>query len=362
MAAAHIVPLIVLGVGGVGRALLRQMIANRRLHTERYGVHLSIVALADSQGAVVEPNGLSDETLQLIEQHKAQGTPLAETPYGYYASDARAIVDVAGRDRAIVVDCTATEAVIPALEMALDRGYGVVLANKKPLTGPMALFRRLTASGRLRHEATVGAGTPIIATLEALLRSGDEVKRIAGALSGTLGFLMTQLESGCPFSVAVHQAHEMGYTEPDPRDDLSGLDVARKALILARMLDWDLELADVAVEPLFPPSLASGTVDEFLAGLRAFDAELADRMQFTQGKGQTLRYVAEVAGGRCVVGLCPVSVDSPLGRLRGSDNLAEFHTRWYTPDPLVLQGRGAGVEATAAGVLSDIVALARCMR
>ncbi len=362
MAAAHVVPLIILGVGGVGRALLRQVIASRQLHMERFGVRLSIVALADSQGAVVEPGGLSDETLQAIEQLKSRGTPLAETPHGTYASDARAIVDVAGSDHAIVVDCTAAEAVIPALEMALDRGYGVVLANKKPLTGPMALFRRLTASGRLRYEATVGAGTPIIATLEALIRGGDEVRRITGAFSGTLGFLMTRLQAGHPFSAAVRQAHEMGYTEPDPRDDLSGLDVARKALILARLLGWDLELTDVAVEPLFPPSLAPGTVDDFLAGLGALDADLAGRVQAAHRAGQVLRYAAEVADGRCVIGLCSVPVDSPLGRLRGSDNLAEFHTRWYTPDPLVLQGRGAGADATAAGVLSDVVALAQCMR
>ncbi len=355
-------PLIVLGVGGVGRALLRQVIASRRLHMERFSVRLSIMALADSQGAVVEAKGLSDEVLQAIERLKAQGIPLAETPYGYYASDARAIVDVAGRDQAIVVDCTAAEAVIPALEMALERGYGVVLANKKPLTGPSALFRRLTGSGRLRYEATVGAGTPLIATLEALLRGGDEVRRIAGALSGTLGFLMTQLEAGGAFSAAVRQAYEMGYTEPDPREDLSGLDVARKALILARTLGWELELADVAVEPLFPSPMASGTVDDFLAGLSALDAEMAGRVRAAHESGQALRYTAELADGRCVVGLRSVPRESPLGRLQGSDNLAEFHTRWYAPDPLVVQGRGAGADVTAAGVLADIVALAWCMR
>lgn len=362
MAVAHVVPLIVLGVGGVGRALLQQVIASRRLHMERFGVYLSIVALADSQGAAVEGKGLSDEMLRAIGQLKAQGASLAETPYGYYASDVRAVVDIAGRDHAIVVDCTATEAVIPALEMALDRGYGVVLANKKPLTGPMALFRRLTGSGRLRYEATVGAGTPIIATLEALLRGGDEVQRIVGAFSGTLGFLMTRLEAGHPFSAAVRQAHEMGYTEPDPRDDLSGLDVARKALILARMLGWDLELRDVAIESLFPPSLATGTVNDFWARLSALDAELASRVQTAHEAGQALRYTAEIADGRCTVGLRSVPMESPLGRLQGSDNLVEFHTQWYTPDPLILQGRGAGVDVTAAGVLSDIVTLAWCMK
>lgn len=358
----RVVPLIILGIGGVGRALLRQMVACRSWHRARFGLHLSVIALADSQGAAVEPKGLSDEALQAIEQLKAQSVPLAETPYGYHTSDACAMVDGVGRDGTIVVDCTAAETVIPALEMALERGYGVVLANKKPLTGPITLFRRLTASGRLRYETTVGAGTPIIAALEGLLRGGDEVRRIVGAFSGTLGFLMTQLEEGHPFSTSVRRAYEMKYTEPDPRDDLSGLDVARKALILARTLGWELELADVAVEPLFPPSLASGTVEDFLTGLSTLDADLAYRMQMARQTGQVLRYTAEIADGHCVVGLYAVSKDSPLGRLRGSDNLAEFHTRWYTPAPLVLQGRGAGVEATAAGVLSDIVALVQCTK
>jgi len=343
----------------VGRALLRHIIANRDFHAARFGLRLQIVALVDSTGAVAEPQGLQDETLQEIEQAKAQGTPLVETPYGYHASDARAIVDVAGTDRAIVVDCTASDAVIPALELALERGYGAVLANKKPLTGSMALFRRLTGSGRLRYETTVGAGTPMIATLESLIRSGDAVRRIRGIFSGTLGYLMSELQSDRPFSVAVRQAYQMGYTEPDPRDDLGGMDVARKALILARMLGWGLELDDVAVEPLFPPDMAEGSVDAFLAGLTVLDKAFAQRVEEAHGQGCTLRYVAEIADGRCSVGLQSVPMDSPLGRLRGSDNLAEFHTRWYSPSPLVIQGRGAGVEATAAGVLSDIVALAQ---
>ncbi len=362
MSAIHTVPLIVFGVGGVGRALLRQIVASRRLHAERFGVRLQVVALADSRGAVVEPDGLGDEALRAIEQLKAQGTSLAETPQGYLATDTRAIIDGAGTDGAIVVDCTATDAIIPALEMALDRGYGIVLANKKPLTGPLDLFRRLTASGRLRHEATVGAGTPIIATLEGLIRSGDEVRRITGAFSGTLGYLMTGLQAEEPFSATVRQAYRMGYTEPDPRDDLSGMDIARKALILARMLGWELELTDITVEPLFPVSMAGGTVGDFLTRLDALDQAFAERAAAAWAAGQALRYAAEIADGRCTVGLRPVPADSPLGRLQGSDNLAEFHTRWYHPNPLVIQGRGAGVDVTAAGVLSDIVTLAQYMR
>jgi homoserine dehydrogenase len=340
---------------------VRQIVASRRLHADRFRVDLKVVALADSSGAVVEPHGLNDDALRAIERFKRDGTPLAQTPFGYLASDAAGIIDVAGDAGAIVVDCTATESVIPALEMALNQGYGIVLANKRPLTGPLATFHRLTASGRLRHEATVGAGTPVIATLDMLIRSGDEVRQIVGAFSGTLGYLMTELQAGRPFSEAVRQAHHLGYTEPDPRDDLSGLDVARKALILARMLGWQLEMADVTVEPLFPASLAEGTVEEFLQSVSELDRPFAEMVTAAQKQGEVLRYVATVAGGECTVGLRAVAVTSPVGRLQGNDNLAEFHTRWYSPHPLVLQGRGAGADATAAGVLSDLVTLAQYM-
>jgi homoserine dehydrogenase len=355
------VPLILLGMGGVGRAFVRQVVASRRRHAERFAVHLQVTALMDSGGAVVEPRGLDDDALLALERAKAQGTPLARTPLGYLAADAQAIVDVAGADDAIVVDCTASEKVIPALEMALDRGYGVVLANKKPLSGPLSLFRRLTATRRLRHEATVGAGTPVVATLDALMRSGDDVSQIVAALSGTLGFLMSELQAGRPFSAAVRQAHALGYTEPDPRDDLSGADVARKALILARMLGWELEMADVRVEPLYSQSLAEGSVEEFLAGLEALDQAFAATVQEARERSEALRYVATLADGQCAVGVRAVPFASPLGRLTGNDNLVEFHTRWYTPNPLVLQGRGAGADATAAGVLADVIALAQCM-
>lgn len=353
---------IIYGIGGVGRALVRQIVSARPAHLSRYGIDLAVVAVADSTGAVVEPDGLSDDVLLAVERSKANGVPLAETEYGYYATDPIAILDVASADDTIVVDCTATEAVIPALEAAVGRGYGVVLANKKPLTGPLSLFRRLIGSGRVRHEATVGAGTPVIATLNALLRSDDQIQRIEGAFSGTLGYVMTGLQAGRLFSEVVRRAHQQGYTEPDPRDDLGGVDVARKALILARMLGWELELSDVSVEALYPASMATLDVDEFLGRLDELDEAFQSRTRDALERGLVLRYAAEVADGCCVVGPREVPAASPLGRLEGTDNLAAFYTRWYSSQPLVLQGRGAGVDATAAGVLSDIIELAMCVR
>ncbi len=169
---------------------------------------------------------------------------------------------------------------------------------------------------------------------------------------------MSGLQEGRPFSEIVREAHALGYTEPDPRDDLGGVDVARKALILARGLDWRLDLADVAVQGLYPAEMDKLSLRQFLDELPALDAQFAEQVQTAAAQGQTLRYAATVADHACRVGPLLVDRDSPLGRLTGTDNLVEFHTRWYSPTPLVIQGRGAGADVTAAAVLSDIIELA----
>ena len=209
-----------------------------------------------------------------------------------------------------------------------------------------------------RWETTVGAALPVIVTLNRLVSSGDEVRRITGTFSGTLGYVMTGLQEGKPFSAIVREAHRLGYTEPDPRDDLGGVDVARKALILARGLGWRLNLADVEVQGLYPASMDGLTVAEFMDALPQLDEQFQLRVAEATAAGMVLRFAAQVEDGVCRVGPTLVSASSPLGRLSGTDNLVEFTTRWYNPNPLVVQGRGAGTDATAAGVLSDIIELA----
>lgn len=363
-------PVLLFGAGGVGRALVRQIVALRALHARQYGLELAVVAVTDSNGGVLALDGeLSDATLLDLVHLKEQGGRLADHLQGAPQGDVAAIVDVAGRPGAVVVDCTATERTAPALLFALERGYKIALANKKPLTVEQEVYERLTRAGgtasgvrqtHTRWETTCGAGLPVIVTQNRLLASGDPIYRIAGALSGTLGYVMTGLQAGRDFSAVVREAHRLGYTEPDPRDDLGGVDVARKALILARGLGWQLGLADVAVTGLYPPAMDSLTVDEFLDALVQLDEPLRRDVEAARRAGQVLRYAAVVAEGRCTVGPTLVGADSPLGRLTGTDNLVEFHTKWYQPTPLVVQGRGAGADATAAGVLSDIVELAFC--
>lgn len=385
----HETPIVLLGAGGVARALIQQIVANRGLHAVQFGLALPVLAVCDRDGAVLAldayaESGLSDAALLDLVHYKAGGGRLAEHNLGGPQNDLAAVVDIAGRQGAVVVDCTASAETAHALLFALERKYKVVLANKKPLTIDQEVYNRLTRAGattanggaagseelpprhwgRSRWETTCGAALPVVSTLNRLIAAGDSVQRIAGAFSGTLGFVMTGLQAGEPFSAVVREAHRLGYTEPDPRDDLGGLDVARKALILARGLGWRLEMHDVQVRGLYPAEMDNLSVNEFLAALPQLDADFRDRVELAADEGKVLRYAATVeagetsAGGRCRVGLTAVPVDSPLGRLNGTDNLVEFHTRWYSPNPLVVQGRGAGAEVTASGVLSDIVELA----
>lgn len=352
------IPIIQLGAGNVGRSLIEQIVANRAQHAEWLGLQLQYVALADRDGAVVRPDGLGDHELQRIVAAKARGVRLKELDTGYVQNDPAAIVDVAGADEAIVVDVTATDDTIPALLHGLEQGYRLVLANKLPLTQSFALFQRLTAQRRTRFETTVGAGLPVVQTLRTLLDAGDEVHQIQGCLSGTVGFICAQLEAGIPFSHAVREAKERGYTEPDPRDDLSGTDAARKALILARMLGYALELEDVRVEQLYPPEIDTLSVDEFLTQVGELDAVFAERATEALATGWPLRYVSEVVDGHCQVSLTTVPPDSRLAYIRPSDSIVVFHTQLYSTNPLTISGRGAGPLVTAAGVLGDIVSLA----
>jgi aspartokinase/homoserine dehydrogenase 1 len=238
----------------------------------------------------------------------------------------------------------------------------VVLANKRPLSASRADTEALMALAeregrRVFYEATVGAGLPIFDTYRKLVESGDRVLKIEGCLSGTLGFLLTEVGRGRPFSQALAKAMELGYTEPDPRDDLSGADVGRKALILGRLLDFAGEPSDVAVESLVPDALRAIPRADFVARLSAMDDDWSKRAAAAKSKGGTLRYVASVTKGKITVGLQVVAASSPFFGLKGTDNQVAFTTTRYKTNPLVITGPGAGPAVTAAGVLNDMLGL-----
>ena len=264
--------------------------------------------------------------------------------------------------RPVLVDLTADDTA-PVLEQALTSGMDLVLANKRPLAGRRAVSDALWQTARARgrrilHEATVGAGLPVIDTYHKLIESGDRVDRIEGLLSGTLGFVLSEVSAGVPFSVAVRAAMSRGYTEPDPREDLSGMDVGRKALILARLLGYPGELKRTAVESLVPKWARPLQLAEFVRRLEEIDAGWKRRVTAAAAAGTVLRYVATVTPTKIAVGLRAVPTTSPLAAIKGSDNQLVFTTARYKANPLVITGPGAGAEVTAAGVLNDILRLA----
>jgi homoserine dehydrogenase len=345
-------PLFLLGFGGVGRALLAQILDARALHKRRNDLKLAVIGIADSSSVMLSKTGFGDAALRKALDVK---TNTGRLPKMAKPGLTPALISQLPKNT-IVVDTSASEATVPFLLRAKKRGLGVVLANKLPVAGDLAWWDAI-ADARSRWETTCGAALPVIATLNTLLNSGDEIKRIEGALSGTFGFIMSQLEAGKPFGDAVREAKRLGYTEPDPRQDLGGLDVARKALILARMLGYRLNMRDVEVESLYPATMDGLSVDEFLREVDALNAPMAARAAKLMEGGRKLRYAAVIEAGKLKVGLLGAPADGKLGMARTSDSVVIFHTKWFTDNPVTVSGRGAGQAVTASGVLGDIVSL-----
>jgi len=353
------VDVVLLGFGQIGRTLARMLPRARR-----DGVSLRIVGSIDRSGYVFDAGGLSSRRLADLVQHKAAGASLAGAAGGVTASASEAVREIARHALAhpILVDVTADDT-LPALKLALSSGMDLVLANKRPLGGPLTDARSLldlaaTQGRRLLHETTVGAGLPIIDTFHKLVESGDRILTIEGCTSGTLGFLLDEVSKGRRFSDALRRAVQLGYTEPDPREDLSGMDVARKALILARLIGYKGELDDLAVESLVPDGLRSLTRDEFVARVQELDAPWEERVQEARARGQVLRYIARISRQRVRVALQAVPLSSPFAGLKGTDNQVVFTTTRYRENPLVITGPGAGPQVTAAGVVNDVLRLA----
>jgi aspartokinase/homoserine dehydrogenase 1 len=346
---------VLLGFGRVGRALADQIAAPNGRPAVR------VVGLLDRSGYVFEPRGLSRRRLLALTRDKDAGALLTSLG-GQPAAAAEALTFMAAHavSRPVVVDVTSDETG-DLVRAALGLGFDVVLANKKPLAGSWQSYASLLAAAastgrRLRYEATVGAGLPVIDTFAKLVETGDRVLRIEGCVSGTLMYVVSAVSAGKPFSVAVKEAVERGYAEPDPRDDLSGRDAARKALILARLLGY--RGAMPTPDDLVPPSLKKLPLRAFLTRLSTVDAEWAARVQREAAQGRVLRYVVAATPRGVSARLTAVAAGTPIGALTGTRNLVAFTTRRYRTEPLVISGPGAGAQVTAAGILNDIYSLA----
>jgi homoserine O-acetyltransferase len=354
------VSLLVLGTGKVGGELLAQLARQRTALERDYDVRLRVVGVADSRHTVFDEAGIDLEAWR----GRLQAAP-ATGPFDL--ARGALVLEALGRlPQPVLVDVTSAEGMDRVYVEAFRRGVDVVASNKLPLAGPLDRREALFAARRQHHrsyqyETTVGASLPVIDTLRALLRTGDQVARIEGSISGTLGFATTELMKGQPLSLVARWARELGYAETDPRDDLSGLDTARKAVILARELGLKVSTGEVERIPLVPLEvLQPGTLQELYEALRGHDAAAMAAADRLRRDGRALRYLfsIDVAAGRVRCGPAEVAAGHRAAGLYGVEAYVAFTTARHAAVPLVVQGAGVGGPLTASGVLEDIFRLA----
>jgi aspartokinase/homoserine dehydrogenase 1 len=337
----------VVGTGLIGKAFLAQLEQQREELRRRFKVDLRVRAVANSK------------TMALHDSHASLDAVASGVPLDLDALAAHVRAD--HLPHAVIVDCTAGDVVVDAYASWLRRGIHVITPNKRAASGPLSRWRTIQAAAKTGHaryfgEATVGAGLPVITTLKDLMNTGDTVVAVEGVLSGTLSWIFNTLTPDMTFSSRVREAKRLGYTEPDPREDLSGLDFARKLVVLAREMGRDVSLDDIDVEDLAPGCPFGAPLETLLESLSEVDRAIAAKQKDAQANAAVLRMVGVVPeAGRPSVRLMALPMSHPFARLDGSDNILAFRTRRYASRPLVVQGPGAGPDVTAGGVFGDLL-------
>jgi aspartokinase/homoserine dehydrogenase 1 len=345
----------VVGVGVVGSKFLVQLAKRlEKLKTER-GIDIRLRGLCNSKTMITEETGLNlkDWNKKLNESEKTKELKsftqfITESHYPH----------------SVMIDLTASQETTEMYQEWINKGLNIITANKKAGSGDFEYYQKINNSARISnryfmYETTVGAGLPVLTTLKDMIQTGDELIEMEGVLSGTLSYLFNNYDGKTPFSEVVRQAKENGYTEPDPRDDLSGKDVARKLVILAREAGLNTEMDSVKIENLVPEKLQNVSVDEFLKRLNELDENILSRFQNAQKNNSILRYVGKLKVGEPpTVSLMELPMTHPFARLGGTDNIFLFRTTRYEKQPLVIQGPGAGPDVTAAGVFAELIRLA----
>ncbi|CAJ2668144.1 unnamed protein product [Trifolium pratense] len=348
----------IIGPGLIGSTLLDQLRDQASTLKEESNIDLRVMGIMGSKLMLLDDSGIDLVKWREIREEN-----------GEVADMEKFVQHVHGNHfipNTVLVDCTADSVIASNYDDWLRKGIHVITPNKKANSGPLNEYLRLRALQRQSYthyfyEATVGAGLPIIGTLRGLLETGDKILQIEGIFSGTLSYIFNNFKDGRVFSEVVAEAKEAGYTEPDPRDDLSGTDVARKVIILARESGLKLELSDIPVENLVPEQLrVSASAQEFMQNLPKFDQELSKKQEDADTAGEVLRYVGvvDVINQKGSVELRRYKKDHPFAQLSGSDNIIAFTTRRYRYQPLIVRGPGAGAQVTAGGIFSDILRLA----
>ena len=348
----HTISVGLIGPGAVGRALLEQLGAESARLRDEFKLDLRLRGIMGSKKML-----LAEQTIPL----EGWKVALDASPA---AADAAKFVEHLHVDHlphTVIIDCTADESVARFYAGWLRAGIHVVTPNKKANSGPLSYYESLKEARRVGgssylYEATVGAGLPVIQTLRDLRETGDKITSVEGIFSGTLAYLFNVYDGKTPFSEIVKDAKAKGYTEPDPRDDLSGTDFVRKVIILGREMGLKLEMKDVQVESLIPAGLEKGTIDDFLNGLSKYDGEMKKRFDAAAARGKVLRYMGRLtADGKAVVGVAELDKSHAFANIALTDNVVRYATARYNTNPLIVQGPGAGPAVTAAGVFADLL-------
>lgn len=345
--------LFLCGVGTVGSSLIAQLSSQREKLMEERGLKLKVVGIASGHHAIFDREG--------IELSNYRELLAASEP----SNIQRLRNEVIGMNifNSVFVDCTASVEVAGLYQEFLEHNISVVAANKEAASADYATYEKLKSTARRRgvkflFETNVGAGLPIIRTINDLLNSGDKILKIEAVLSGTLNYIFNKISADIPFSKTVQMAKEEGYSEPDPRVDLSGKDVIRKLVILARESGYQIEQTEVEKHLFVPDKFFEGTLDEFWAALPSLDAVFEERRKVLESENKRWRFVSKYENGKASVALCEVEMQHPFYNLEGSNNIILLTTERYKEYPMLIQGYGAGAAVTAAGVFADIMSVA----
>ncbi len=342
------------GPGNVGGVLLDQMAAEAKTLRDEFGLDIRVRGIASSKRML-----LAEQRVDITNWRSAFEANAVAIDWDRFIKH----VNADHLPHAAVVDCSASDEVADRYLDWFGQGVHVVTPNKKAHSGRLDYYRKLlqvrrSHNAHFLYETTVGAGLPIIETLRDLKRTGDEIQSIEGIFSGTLAYLFNVFDGSKPFSSIVREACDSGYTEPDPRDDLSGMDVARKVIILGREIGMELELSDLQVESLVPDKLAGESIEGFLDALPDYDEQMLGRWRAASEAGQVLRYVGRLSKSEgASVTLQALPAQHPFARMNLTDNIVRYETSRYSENPLVVQGPGAGPAVTAAGVFADLLRL-----
>ena len=348
----------IMGYGSIGQELHKQILDEREILQERENISLDILALSNSQKMMLSEDNIDlksasnvTEKIEALEQSNTNemiNHMLRQSAYGH-----------------IIIDCSASDDAPDEYINIFENGIGIVTANKKGLSGNIDRYQSIMNSKNLNeadflYETTAGAALPFIKSVSDIASSSDSIKKIEGVFSGTLAYLFNSFDASMPFSELVNDALQQGFTEPDPRDDLSGMDVARKLVILAREMGLDMNVDDIDVQSLVDPSHLSLSVDEYLEAMSSGDQAMNDMYQNALENNEKLSYVALIdENGNASVSLKNLSNDHSFFSLKGTENIIAIHSDYYSNYPLVLRGPGAGREVTASGLFFDLLSIIR---